>query len=286
MNRPNLRRAATALVAVPAAAALLLAPTAWAEPLDSAACDAATAALEDGQAVIADRDTASDSLAAARADARGVVKVIAPDFPVDTATASDVQVAIDETLRPIWQSHPEGSDEYVQWERIVEVAKNLRDALNNHHAALSAAVAVDIAALTATQTEACADVDTDVTPTPDPDPSGTDTPDPGDDPDPSVEPAPTTSETPETSETEQSATTDTPADTDVLYENCAAVRAAGAAPLLVTEPGFRDELDADGDGEACEDTGKLYNPSDNGEKPGDYSQTGDVPIGSAETGQA
>ncbi|WP_231611791.1 excalibur calcium-binding domain-containing protein [Rhodococcus sp. CX] len=36
------------------------------------------------------------------------------------------------------------------------------------------------------------------------------------------------------------------------YKNCAAARAAGAAPLYIGEPGYRSKLDADGDGVACE----------------------------------
>lgn len=36
------------------------------------------------------------------------------------------------------------------------------------------------------------------------------------------------------------------------YKNCSAVRAAGAAPLRVGEPGYRPGLDGDGDGVACE----------------------------------
>ncbi len=36
------------------------------------------------------------------------------------------------------------------------------------------------------------------------------------------------------------------------YANCAAVRAAGAAPLYIGEPGYRAGLDRDGDGIACE----------------------------------
>jgi hypothetical protein len=36
------------------------------------------------------------------------------------------------------------------------------------------------------------------------------------------------------------------------YPNCAAARSAGMAPLSVGEPGYRDELDRDGDGIACE----------------------------------
>lgn len=38
----------------------------------------------------------------------------------------------------------------------------------------------------------------------------------------------------------------------VYYRNCAAARAAGAAPIQAGEPGYRDELDADSDGVACE----------------------------------
>ncbi|KRD43473.1 hypothetical protein ASE38_04325 [Cellulomonas sp. Root930] len=38
----------------------------------------------------------------------------------------------------------------------------------------------------------------------------------------------------------------------VSYKNCDAVRAAGAAPLRVGDPGYSDKLDRDGDGVACE----------------------------------
>jgi putative cell wall-binding protein len=38
----------------------------------------------------------------------------------------------------------------------------------------------------------------------------------------------------------------------VYYANCAAVRAAGKAPLLRGQPGYRSGLDRDGDGVACE----------------------------------
>ncbi len=40
--------------------------------------------------------------------------------------------------------------------------------------------------------------------------------------------------------------------TSVYYENCDAVRAAGAAPLLAGQPGYAPKLDRDGDGIACE----------------------------------
>lgn len=39
---------------------------------------------------------------------------------------------------------------------------------------------------------------------------------------------------------------------DAYYPNCAAVRAAGAAPIRRGEPGYRPGLDRDGDGVACE----------------------------------
>lgn len=43
-----------------------------------------------------------------------------------------------------------------------------------------------------------------------------------------------------------------PAPADISYPNCAAVRAAGKAPLLRGQPGYRAGLDRDGDGRACE----------------------------------
>ena len=53
------------------------------------------------------------------------------------------------------------------------------------------------------------------------------------------------------------ATTAAPAPTaapaaDVDYQNCDAVRAAGAAPIYVGDPGYRPGLDRDGDGVGCE----------------------------------
>lgn len=39
---------------------------------------------------------------------------------------------------------------------------------------------------------------------------------------------------------------------DVVYANCAAVRAAGAAPISTGQPGYSLELDGDADGTACE----------------------------------
>lgn len=43
-----------------------------------------------------------------------------------------------------------------------------------------------------------------------------------------------------------------PATISVTYANCAAVRAAGQAPLLRGQPGYAPKLDRDGDGVACE----------------------------------
>ncbi len=43
-----------------------------------------------------------------------------------------------------------------------------------------------------------------------------------------------------------------PAPAAVAYANCAAVRAAGAAPLRRGQPGYSSKLDRDGDGVACE----------------------------------
>lgn len=40
--------------------------------------------------------------------------------------------------------------------------------------------------------------------------------------------------------------------TNVYYRYCSHARAAGAAPLHIGEPGYRSELDRDGDGVACE----------------------------------
>lgn len=39
---------------------------------------------------------------------------------------------------------------------------------------------------------------------------------------------------------------------EVYYPNCAAARAAGAAPVRVGQPGYGRHLDRDGDGVSCE----------------------------------
>lgn len=38
----------------------------------------------------------------------------------------------------------------------------------------------------------------------------------------------------------------------VTYSGCNEVRAAGKAPLLAGQPGYREDMDGDGDGIACE----------------------------------
>lgn len=43
-----------------------------------------------------------------------------------------------------------------------------------------------------------------------------------------------------------------PAPAAAYYPNCAAVRAAGAAPIYAGDPGYSSDLDRDGDGVACE----------------------------------
>ncbi|RMB62412.1 DUF1524 domain-containing protein [Tessaracoccus antarcticus] len=57
--------------------------------------------------------------------------------------------------------------------------------------------------------------------------------------------------TPASTTVSSPAATGTPAE-DVYYENCAAAREAGAAPLLRGEPGYRSAMDGDDDGIACE----------------------------------
>ncbi|MGY1592672.1 DUF1524 domain-containing protein [Geodermatophilus sp. SYSU D00708] len=48
------------------------------------------------------------------------------------------------------------------------------------------------------------------------------------------------------------ATPAAPGSAEVTYVDCAAVRAAGAAPIRRGEPGWRDTFDGDGDGVGCE----------------------------------
>ena len=43
-----------------------------------------------------------------------------------------------------------------------------------------------------------------------------------------------------------------PFEPEVIYADCAAVRAAGADPISLGQPGYSPELDPDGDGVACD----------------------------------
>jgi hypothetical protein len=47
--------------------------------------------------------------------------------------------------------------------------------------------------------------------------------------------------------------TSAPSESAVFYRGCREVRAAGAAPLYRGQPGYREGMDGDGDGIACED---------------------------------
>lgn len=47
-------------------------------------------------------------------------------------------------------------------------------------------------------------------------------------------------------------------ETSAYYRNCAEARSDGAAPMYRGQPGYREALDGDGDGIACE----PYNGSD------------------------
>jgi hypothetical protein len=60
--------------------------------------------------------------------------------------------------------------------------------------------------------------------------------------------APSPEELPEEADREWTAE----ADDSVQYAGCNDVRAAGKAPLLAGQPGYRSDMDGDGDGVACE----------------------------------
>ena len=66
-----------------------------------------------------------------------------------------------------------------------------------------------------------------------------------------VEPQPT-QEVPAPQPTQEPAPQPAQQDANVYYKNCAAVRAAGKAPLYQGQPGYSSKLDRDGDGIACE----------------------------------
>ena len=46
-----------------------------------------------------------------------------------------------------------------------------------------------------------------------------------------------------------------------FFKNCDAARRAGVAPIRIGEPGYRDILDGDGDGIACEPYRGQWRPS-------------------------
>ncbi|WP_228805459.1 excalibur calcium-binding domain-containing protein [Nocardia higoensis] len=71
-------------------------------------------------------------------------------------------------------------------------------------------------------------------------------------PEPERAPEPTAVPPPPAPEPEPTIAPPPPAPSNVYYKNCAAARAAGAAPLYAGEPGYRSGLDRDGDGVACE----------------------------------
>jgi hypothetical protein len=58
--------------------------------------------------------------------------------------------------------------------------------------------------------------------------------------------------TPTVTVTTTQETSEAPSNPYVYYKDCDAARAAGAAPLHRGDPGYRSELDRDGDGVACE----------------------------------
>ena len=64
--------------------------------------------------------------------------------------------------------------------------------------------------------------------------------------------APTVAALPRSAPKPTSTSGGTTSPSSVYYEDCTAVRAAGAAPLLAGEPGYSRKLDRDGDGAACE----------------------------------
>ncbi|MFE0649343.1 excalibur calcium-binding domain-containing protein [Streptomyces sp. NPDC059534] len=70
------------------------------------------------------------------------------------------------------------------------------------------------------------------------------------------EPTPTKSRTPaarpSNRQPETAEPTATADESNVYYANCTAVRAAGAAPIRIGDPGYDSHLDRDGDGVACE----------------------------------
>lgn len=65
-------------------------------------------------------------------------------------------------------------------------------------------------------------------------------------------PAPEPTQQPVAPAPVEAAAAPAPAPSGVTYSNCAAVRAAGAAPIRAGDPGFSTKFDGDGDGVGCE----------------------------------
>ena len=98
-------------------------------------------------------------------------------------------------------------------------------------------------------------------PTPTPRPTPTPSPIPTTQAPPSESPAPSATQEPEPTPEEETqaggggaapAPAPEPKQESAYYPNCKAARAAGAAPLYRGDPGYREELDRDRDGIACE----------------------------------
>lgn len=94
------------------------------------------------------------------------------------------------------------------------------------------------------------------TPTPtatsEPTPTATPTSEPTSTPTPTPTPTPVATPTAAATPTAVPTPTATTSAPSAYYANCAAVRAAGEAPLYRGQPGYRSALDRDGDGVACE----------------------------------
>lgn len=249
------------LLVVPVAAVLCLGlavPALAAEdPAPSADCVAAEAALDGGQDVLDRRGAAVAALASARADAEALVADLDIEFDVAAATAADVQVAIDEALRPARDAHEVDSDAYVEADGHMLVAKTLRGALVEFSASAEAALVVDLGVLAADRDQACtveqpADLEQ-----------------PADE----LEPAPT------------APTTDATAPAPNLpasghrFDDCGDVIAAGAAPLYAHQDGYRSVLDSDRDGVACEVTLDGYTYDDTNSRTATAIPSGHIDTG-------
>jgi competence protein ComEC len=84
------------------------------------------------------------------------------------------------------------------------------------------------------------------TPTPEPTVAPTQTPEP------TAVPTQTPKPTAVPTQTPKPTTAPKQQESNVYYQNCSAVKAAGAAPIYEGEPGYSRKLDRDGDGVACE----------------------------------